>query len=83
MTVLEAMEDAKEELISWDCEPTRGNLILVFEEWINNLYTYIGEDAHRHLYELFGRTGIVWEEEDARILDKIELYKKCISLLRG
>ncbi len=82
--IKEAIEDAKEDLLSWDCEPTNENLIRNFNKWIDNLYSHIGDSAHLHLLSLgiADETGLSWAEQDARTLEQIELYKECVNHLK-
>lgn len=74
------MKEAVEYLESWDVKPTKENIKIVLNQWIKNLYSYIGIEAHRHLLVcgVVDKTEMTWEEQDAQMLQQIERYKKCL-----
>lgn len=69
-----------EYLESWDCEPTKENIIKTLRKWIENLYSQIGKAAHEHLLAcgIIDKTGMSWEEQDMQMLKQIEKYKQCL-----
>lgn len=74
------MVEVIEFLESWDCKPTKEEMIKTLREWIKNLYSHIGVAAHEHSLAcgIVDETGVSWEEQDMQMLQQIERYKKCI-----
>ena len=81
------MDDVIQEVIdyleSWDIEPTKEKIKRVLNNWIENLYSHVGVEAHKHEEECgtVDLTGMTWEEQDAQMLKQIESYKKCLATI--
>lgn len=67
-------------LESIDCEPSKEAIKRVLNTWINNLYSHLGPEAHRHSLEcgIADETGLSFEEQDALMLQQIKEYKDCL-----
>lgn len=65
-------------LENWDIKPTKEKIEIVLNNWIENLYSHIGAEAHRYEIEcgIADLTGMTWEEQDVQMLNQIEKYKK-------
>ena len=76
----DVIQEAIDYLESWDIEPTKEKIKRVLNKWIENLYSHIGEDAHRHEMEcgIENLTGMSWKEQDIQMLKQIESYKNCL-----
>ena len=74
------MNDVIQEVIdyleSWDIEPTKEKIKRVLNNWIENLYSHVGVEAHKHEEEcgIDDLTGMTWEEQDIQMLKQIESY---------
>lgn len=69
-----------EYLESWGCKPTKENIKRTLNEWIKNLYSHIGVEAHRHSLScgIVDETGMTWEEQDMQMLQQIKRYRQCL-----
>lgn len=74
------IQEAIDYLESWDIEPTEEKIKRVLNKWIDNLYSHIGVEAHKHEEEcgIVDLTGMTWEEQDKQMLKQIESYKNCL-----
>jgi hypothetical protein len=74
------LKEVVEYLESWDCKVTKENIKKVLDEWIDNLYSHVGIEAHKHSLAcgVVDETGMTWEEQDAQYLQQIDRYKKCL-----
>lgn len=79
------LQEVIEYLESWDVKPTQQNITQVLNEWIENLYSHIGAEAHKHSLEcgVVDETEMTWEEQDMYMLNQINKYKKCLKDLNG
>lgn len=70
-------------LENWDIKPTKEKIERVLNNWIENLYSHIGIESHRHESEcgIEDLTGMTWEEQDVQMLKQIEKYKKCLATI--
>ena len=76
--------EVAEYLESWDCPLTKDNISRVLSEWINNLRSSIGEEAHRRLaLYVDDLTGMTWEEQDERSLKKIRQCEDYLKEIGG
>lgn len=77
------MTEVIEYLESLDVEPTKENIKRTLNKWINNLYSHIGEAAHKHSLScgVIDETVMTWEEQDMITLEQIERYKKILISL--
>ncbi len=77
-------DEVIEYLESWDCEPTVDNMSRVISEWISNLRSQIGEEAHKRaaLY-VTDLTGMTWEEQDAWATRRIKELEDCLKEIGG
>lgn len=77
--------DTIELLDACDIKPTKENIIKEIKEQIKNLYSHIGEEAHKHSAEcgVVDLTGITWEEHDKWVIEIINEYKECIRELEN
>ena len=75
--------EAIECLESYDIEPTMENIKKEIGQWIENLYSHVGIEAHKHAENcgVVNETGMSWEEQDMLMLKEIERYKKCLAAL--
>lgn len=78
----DVIQEAIDYLESWDIEPTKEKIKSVLNNWIENLYSHIGE-AHKHEKEcgIVDLTGMTWEEQDVQMLKQIESYKNCLTTI--
>ena len=83
MTNKEIIEEVKEYLESWDIKPTLENIKNVLNEWIKNLSSQIGEEAHKYLLDcgIIDNTKMTWKEQDSCTIQQINAYKKCLATL--
>lgn len=74
------LEEVVEHLESWDMKPTKENMKKVLSQWIDNLYSHIGKEAHEHSLAcgIEDNTGMSWEEQDMYMLQQIDIYKRCL-----
>jgi len=79
------IKEVIEYLKSWDVTPTKENIKEVLTEWINNLYSHIGVEAHKNELALGikDETGLSWEEQDNIMLSQIEDYKNALDELEN
>jgi transcription initiation factor IIE alpha subunit len=79
------LKEVIEYLESWDCKPTKENIKKVLNKWIENLYSHVGIEAHKHLLAcgIIDNTGMTWEEQDMQYLQQIDIYKKCLIEIGG
>lgn len=77
--------EVAEYLKSYDCKPSRENIIRTLNTWIKNLYSHIGPEAHKHSLEcgVVDKTGLTWEEKSILMLEQISDYKKCLLELES
>ena len=77
------MTEVIEYLESCDIEPTKENIKITLNKWISNLYSHVGEAAHKHSLScgVIGKTNMSWEEQDMIILEQIERYKRILISL--
>lgn len=77
------IQEAIDYLESWDIEPTKEKIKRVLNNWIENLYSHVGEEAHIHEVEcgVEDLTGFTWEEQDIQILKQIEDYENCLAAM--
>ena len=70
-------------LKSYDIKPTKKIISEELNFYIKNLYSHIGEAAHKHEEELgiINETGMTWEEMDAQMLKQIMEYKEALKEL--
>ena len=80
MDVRQVLAEIIDYLENWDIEPTKDKIKKVLNDWIENLHSHVGAEAHRHEIEcgIDDLTGLTWEEQDAQMLQQIERYKKCL-----
>ena len=83
MSVRQVFAEVIDYLESWDIEPTKEKMKNVLNNWIGNLYSHVGAESHRHEMEcgIDDLTGMTWEEQDVRMLEQIERYKKCLAVI--
>lgn len=83
MDIKQTLEEVVEYLISCDAEPTEKNIKQTLNKWIENLYSHIGTEAHKHSLAcgIVDKTGMTWEEQDMQMLKQIERYKKCLATM--
>lgn len=74
------IEEVIEFLENWNVQPTKENIKKVLNQWIKNLYSHIGTEAHKHSSScgIADQTGTTWEEQDAQTLQQIDSLKKCL-----
>ena len=74
------LSEVIEYLESYDMLPSTKNIKKVISEWISNLYSHIGAEAHKHQRELdvIDKTGMSWEEQDMQMLKQIQDYKEAL-----
>ena len=75
------IEEVIDYLECWDVNPTKENIKRVLNQWIENLYSHIGNEAHKHSLEcgVVDETGMTWEEQDRYMLQQIDRYKRCLA----
>lgn len=64
-------------------EPTKADIKNVLTEWIRNLASQIGEEAHAHS-EACGISldeDLTWEEHDRIVISQISEYTNCLLTL--
>ena len=77
-------DEVTEYLESWDCPVTKDNICRVLSEWISNLKSHIGKEAHeREALYVEDLTGMTWEEQDAYALEKIKRCEEYMKELCG
>lgn len=83
MDTKQTLEEVVEYLESWDVEPTEELIKQTLNKWIENLYSQIGAEAHKHLLAcgIVDKTGMTWEEQDMQMLQQIDRYKKCLATM--
>lgn len=83
MDKCDEMNEVIDYLKSWDVKPTKENMRRVLEQWISNLYSQIGTEAHEHALAcgVEDLTGLTWEEQDIQALRQIGKYKRCLALI--
>lgn len=81
----DVIQEAIDYLESWDIEPTKEKIKRVLNNWIENLYSHVGVEAHKHEKEcgIVDLAGMTWEEQDIQMLKQIESYKKLLCCNRG
>ena len=79
----DVIQEAIDYLESWDIEPTKEKIKRVLNNWIENLYSHVGVEAHKHEEEcgMVDLTGMIWEEQDIQMLKQIESYKNCLAVM--
>lgn len=79
------LEEVIEYLESCDCESTQENIKKTLNKWIQNLYSHVGIEAHKHSLSngVVDETGMTWEEQDMQYLQQIDRYKKCLIEIGG
>lgn len=77
------LEEVIEKLECCDIEPTKENIKKQINEYIKNLQSHIGTEAHNHSMEcgVENLTGMTWDEMDKVMLQQIEEYKSCLKEL--
>lgn len=72
------------DLWSYDAPITYELFISTVKEYIKNLESHIGEEAHKKLKELgvIDNTGMTWEEQDAQTGKQIKEYKDLLDYLQ-
>lgn len=82
-TMHPAIEEAIEFLHSWDAEPTTENIKEVMKDWIRNLSSHLGNEAHDHMVScgISLGEGWSWEEHDRQTLSQISEYTQCLLML--
>lgn len=70
-------------LKSCDIKPTKEIIAEELNFYIKNLYSHVGEEAHKHSESIgiINDTGMTWEEMDAQMLKQIEEYKEALKEL--
>ena len=83
MNINQEFTEVIDYLESWDIKPTKENIKRVLKKWIENLYSHIGAEAHRHEIDcgIEDLTGMSWEEQDMEMLKQIERYKQCLAMI--
>ena len=83
MDVKQTLEEVIEHLKSWDVKPTEEIIKQTLSKWIENLYSHIGAEAHKHSLAcgVVDETGMTWEEQDMQMLQQIDRYKKCLAAM--
>ena len=77
------LAEAIDYLESWNIEPTKEKIKRVLNNWIENLYSHMGVEAHRYEIKcgITDLTEMTWEEQDMQMLIQIEKYKKCLTTM--
>lgn len=77
------IDEVVEFIKSYDGIPTKENIKNVLIKWIENLYSHIGAEAHKHSLAcgIVDETGMTWEEQDMLMLQQIARYKKCLDTM--
>ena len=80
MDTKQTLEEVVEYLESWDVTPTEELIKQTLNKWIENLYSHIGAEAHKHSLAcgVADETGMTWEEQDMQMLQQIDRYKRCL-----
>ena len=83
MNIKETLKEVIEYLESCDVEPTEELIKQTLNKWIENLYSHIGAEAHKHSLDcgVKDETGMSWEDQDMLMLKQIDRYKKCIEMM--
>ena len=70
-------------LKSCDIKPTKKIIEEELNFYIKNLYSHVGEAAHKHSESIgiINDTDMTWEEMDAQMLKQIEEYKEALKEL--
>ena len=70
-------------LKSCDIKPTKKIIEEELNFYIKNLYSHVGEEAHKHAESIgiINDTDMTWEEMDAQMLKQIEEYKEALKEL--
>lgn len=74
------IEEVIEYLKSWDMKPTKENIKKVLEKWIENLYSHVGIESHKHSVAcgVVDKTEMSLHEQDMYMLQQINKYKRCL-----
>lgn len=68
-----------------DIEISKENMKHLLSQWITNLYSHIGTNAHTHakMCGVEDETGMSWEEQDAYMLQQIVIYEDALKALEN
>ena len=74
------LEEVIEYLESYNVKPTKKKISEELNFYIKNLYSHVGEAAHKH-EGIINDTDMTWEEMDAQMLKQIDGYKEALKEL--
>lgn len=79
-SIQEAKEEAVLQLLSWDCPINAEMVKKVLKDWISNLKSHIGKEAHEYEARFVeDHTGMTWDEQDAQCKEQIGDYEEALK----